>query len=445
MSEGSVSAIGPPASAPSAGFERLDTLVRVTTIQSWIYLATLFATGVGALAFAVFYRVPNKVSGEGILLIEKDSISQVRAQATGRLVHLRVQLGDHVERGTVIGEISQEDLDDTIRESEAKLLDAQREDREITAFEQHEKETHGEAMARVKRATDQDQKNSGDKLKIAERLVESAGRLRHKMNVTDLELLDSLEKLYVIRDNLNKGSTRLAELDLEGTKAENARGKSQLDRRIKIKQLERRLAIDRNKMTRMSQVVSRGRGQVAQILSAMDELVHEGAPVVLLHSDKSERGTDDVETSYHSIIFVPAGEGKKIELGNSVEISPATVKREEHGFIRGHVVAVSELPATKLAMESALQHPELVDSFIKRYAPGVLLRVHVKLEEAKTSDVVAAKAAGASGVNHFLWSSSSGIKQNLKTGTMCQAAIVVDRKRLISLVLPWAKHVFGAD
>ncbi len=62
-------------------------------------------------------------------------------------------------------------------------------------------------------------------------------------------------------------------------------------------------------------------------------------------------------------------------------MSPATVKREEHGFIKGKVVAISELPATKLAMEAALEHPELVDAFLKRYAPGVLLRVHVKLDE----------------------------------------------------------------
>ena len=77
---------------------------------------------------------------------------------------------------------------------------------------------------------------------------------------------------------------------------------------------------------------------------------------------------------------MPAGEGKKIEIDDHVEVSPATVKREEHGFIKGKVVAVSELPATKLAMEAALEHPELVDAFLKRYAPGVLLRVHVKLD-----------------------------------------------------------------
>ncbi len=49
-------------------------------------------------------------------------------------------------------------------------------------------------------------------------------------------------------------------------------------------------------------------------------------------------------------------------------MTPATVKREEHGFIQGEVVAISELPATKLAIEAALQHSELADLFLKRYS-----------------------------------------------------------------------------
>ena len=49
--------------------------------------------------------------------------------------------------------------------------------------------------------------------------------------------------------------------------------------------------------------------------------------------------------------------------------------------LRGKVVAISELPATRQAMEAALEHPELVDAFLKRYAPGVVLRVQIKLQE----------------------------------------------------------------
>ena len=57
--------------------------------------------------------------------------------------------------------------------------------------------------------------------------------------------------------------------------------------------------------------------------------------------------------------------GRRSRSATRVEVSPATVKREEHGFIRGRVVAISELPATKLAMEAALEHPELVDTFLE--------------------------------------------------------------------------------
>src|SRR5271166_4235969 len=170
MSEGLASAASPPTTGSSAGFERLDTLVRVTTIQSWIYLATLFAVGGSAIVFALIYQVPTKVAGEGILLIEKDTLAQVRTQAPGRLVKLFVNLDDHVEPGDTIGEISQEDLNDAIREAESKLADAENEDLELTRFELHEAQTQDEAIARVKHATGQNQKSSQDKLKIAERL-----------------------------------------------------------------------------------------------------------------------------------------------------------------------------------------------------------------------------------------------------------------------------------
>ena len=439
----------PPTSIPSPGFERLDTLVRVTTIQSWVYLGVLFAVGTAAVAFAILYRVPTKVMGEGILLIEQDTIAQVRAQATGRLVSLQVKLGDRVEPGKVIGEISQEDLKDSILEAQSKLADLVEEDGELTKFEELEKKTHGKAMERVVIATGQERKTSGEKLRIAEHMVDGTDKLRMQYSLSDQELLDAREKKFTFQNDVNKTITRLADLDLEGTKAETTRQRAQLDRRLKIKQLERKLELDRDKMTRTSQVVSRFSGTVAQIFCARDELVKEGGPVVLLHSPKSEHGLDDAGKEYDSIVFVPAGEGKKIDLGDAVEVSPTTVKREEHGFIRGKVVAVSELPATKLAMESALQHPELVESFIKRHESGVLLRVHVKLTEADAGDLVRASRSGSGSStenNRFDWSSSSGRLQPLKTGTMCQAAIVVERRRLISLVLPWAQRIMnGAE
>src|SRR5580693_4298742 len=138
-----------PSSAPDparVSLNQLDTLVRVTTVQGWVYLSTLFAVCAAAVAFAVLYHVPTKVNGEGILLIDKDSLLQVRARGTGRLISLRVKLGQLVAPGDEIGEISQNELEDAIREAESKLKDAEREDQELTRHEQKERDTQTEAI-----------------------------------------------------------------------------------------------------------------------------------------------------------------------------------------------------------------------------------------------------------------------------------------------------------
>ena len=299
----------------------------------------------------------------------------------GALPPSKARLGDWVDAGDEIGRIAQEELEDRIQETREKLADLGRQDRELTRFEQTERESKLAAMARVKEAVLNARHDGLDKLKLAGRVVDGANRLRSEKHLGDLELLESREKLYDVRDDLNKGESRLAELELDGVTAENARRRAQLERRLKIDELETRLKLDRDKLERTSRVVSPARGQVTQVLATMGGLVQEGAPVVLLHAPRSGRGADDPTSPYDSIVFVSAGEGKRIEAGDPVEVVPSTVKREEHGFIRGRVVDISELPATKLAMEAALEHPELVDAFLKRYAPGVVLRVQIKLDE----------------------------------------------------------------
>ncbi len=266
-----------------------------------------------------------------------------------------------MEPGKTIGLISQDDLEDTIREAESKLGDLIREDRELTAFEDQESRRKDAAVARLEDALLRSQVTAREKLKIAHRVVDGADRLRQQKHLGDLELLDSREKFYDIQNDLNTGESRLAELDLDRITAENVRARARLDRRLKMKQLETKLSLDREKRSRTSQVVSPVGGRIAQVLHADGELVLEGAPVILLHAPKDDQGADDSGVAYESIVFVAAGEGKKIEVDDCVEIVPATVKREEHGFIFGHVVAVSELPATRLAMEAALEHPELVE------------------------------------------------------------------------------------
>jgi HlyD family secretion protein len=350
-----------------------------------------------------------------------------------------------VDAGQVIGRIAQDELDDRIVQDEAKLADLVREDKELTRFEEAERARKEAALTRLREAVLKARADGLEKQRIADKVVEGADRLRADKHLGYPELLESRKSLYDVREELNKGQTRLAELDLDGVTAENARERARLERKLKIGEQETRLRLDREKLKRTSQVVSPVCGQVAQVLSAPGALVQEGAPVVLLHAMKAQPGADDTDSAYDAIVFVLAGEGKKIEVGHPVEVVPATVKREEHGFIRGHVAAIAELPATRQAMETALEHPELVDAFLKRYAPGVVLRVHVELEVRDDAAGDRRPTGRPGDGNPYKWSSSSGPKQPLKTGTICQAAIIVQRRPVIRLILPEARKLVGAD
>jgi HlyD family secretion protein len=446
MSNPTAPAPDSPSRTSGFAFDQLDTLVRVTTVKAWISLGTLVAICSGAIVFACLFQVPKKVTGEGILLIEHDRLAQIRALGTGRLVKLNVALGHKVEPEQEIGQISQDDLKDAMSETEARLLELKKEDDRLTAFEAGERSTQKQALDRLKDALDRTVANSAEGLGIADRIVEGSLRLRKMSNLSNLDYLKDLQERYTIQNDLNGGNTKLAELELTRLTAENQRQRFKLQRQLEISRLETKLSLDSAKLKRTSRIVSHGQGTVTQILTAADELVREGAPVVLLSSPKETApGTDDVGIPYESIVFVPAGEGKKIDVDNFVEVMPATIKREEHGYIHGRVVAVSELPATRLAMEAALQHPDLVDAFLKKYAPGVLLRVHVKLCERPGAERPKVTDPNKDTGNIYDWSSSSGIKQPLKTGTMCEAAIVVKQEPLIRLVLPWLRKLVGRD
>jgi multidrug efflux pump subunit AcrA (membrane-fusion protein) len=376
---------------------------RRPTVRSWGYLTSVILVSAAAIAFALNHVVQIVVNGEGILLIENDILSLVRAQATGPLLVLRVKEGEHVHPGEEIGQISQEDLKDAVRGTESKLNDLQQEDRRLTELEKQDRKNDEALLARQLDALGRDSDDPAE-------------NARRSLRRTELE-----------KDRLN---------------AQNSRYRAQLERRVKVQSLETQLHLDREKLARMSQIITGVSGRVEQIFIGAGEPVREDAPVVLLHSLRAQPSADDSgKPPYDAIIFVAAGDGGRIDLGDFVEVVPATVKREEDGFIHGRVVAVEEQPATRRKVEETLGYPDLADAILKRHGPGNLLRVLVKLQIASSGSGRPADGRG----NPFRWSSSHGFVKRLKSASPCQAAIVVQRRRLITLIFPWVRAFGGVD
>ncbi len=411
------------------------------TIRAWF--ATSFAVLAAAIAFAVDDRVATKVNGEGILLIENETLSLVRATGTGRLVALSVKRGDWVEPGQAIALISQVDLENTIHEAESKLNVLRREDQELTQSEEREREAKEAARRRVRETILRARNDDLDKLKIAERGVNGANRLRAERLIGNAELLESRKKLYDVRDALNKGESRLAELELERVTSENAVKRASQERRLKIGELETKLKLDLARLRRTSRVVSDQRGRVNEFPAAQGDVVREGAPIVLLQAPRRENGERfraAVRLNHlraggrtHANQHGRPGRGRPGDgQARGARIHPGKNRRHFGGA--GNEADHGGGPWAPCAGRC----------FSEAVRPGVLLRVLVKLEE-KSPGPVNTRGAPPSRENPFRWSSASGSFQPLKTGTLCEAAIVVERRPLITLIAPWTRKLLPAD
>ena len=122
-----------------------------------------------------------------------------------------------------------------------------------------------------------------------------------------------------------------------------------------------------------------------------------------------------------AVLYVPPRDGKKLRPGMAVEVTPATVQREEHGFVLGRVRRIAEFPSSTAGMTRTLQNDQLVRTLAGDGAP---YEVEVALE---------ADAAAASGLR---WSSGRGPAFAVNSGTMCEARVTVRQVRLLGLAIP---------
>jgi HlyD family secretion protein len=126
-------------------------------------------------------------------------------------------------------------------------------------------------------------------------------------------------------------------------------------------------------------------------------------------------------------VFVPT-EGKRIQPGMDVQVSPVTVRREEYGYMLGTVSFVSPQPATRQGMLRTLGNEILVEQLAGAGAPFLL-------EVALQADPEARSG--------FRWSSGGGPPTRVESGTLVSVRVVVDRQRPISLVIPAFRSALG--
>ena len=175
------------------------------------------------------------------------------------------------------------------------------------------------------------------------------------------------------------------------------------------------------RLARDSVIRASERGVVAGMYLESGGFVQPGTVVGrIAQAEYEEYGYLDV------ILYVPVDRGMLVQAGMEVNVSPATVRREDHGYIVGQVIAVSTHAVTQEHMMSTLQNQQLVQMFGGQ-AP--VLEVQIQLLRDPTT------------ISGYRWSTPRGAPITISPGTISSGEIRVDSRRPIDMVVPFIRRL----
>jgi HlyD family secretion protein len=394
----------------------LDALVRIVTLKSWLVVLP-FALAAGAgLAWSVFGRIPIKVAGLGII-VNRSGIAEVVADSAGRVARLRVDVGDFVAAGAPLVDVARPDFDDRLRQLDARIASLQERRTSLAGFAERSALLAESALGQQRQLLSAQIRAAGDRRRgTAERLRVQRELLQDGL-VTQSAVLATQQEVTAHELEIESLNAQLTQLDVRQLEFARTQDQERTNATIALEEATRErtsLLLSRDLAV---QVTSPFRGRIIEVKVGAGTLLSPGMPVVAL--ERSDLGPD--AGAVEAIVYVPSAAGKRIAAGMAAEVMPATVKREEAGFIRGRVRFVSEYPVSLAAAQNRLQN----DALVNLLAGGAQAPLEMR--------VVLEPAATPSG---FAWSTRNGPPDPVLPGTLCRTEIVLERRRPITLFLP---------
>lgn len=391
--------------------------IRVIGRPAWMTLGGVAAAAAGLVIWSFLGKLQTKVSGP-CMVLSSEGVVDVKAGAGGRIAEVSVRPGAQVREGDLIATISQPDQDERIKRMQARLVEIERRAASIGSLSSRGVALSNEAFARRIGFVERQIEVARLRTEIERNQIETVRQLVEQRLATRRSLEDAQRVLEATEMSIAVLRRQLVDIERERTDLAKREAEERSQIALERSEAVRELALLEAERGRATAVRSAFAGRVIEIKAGRGTLVTGETPVVLLERRGDAGGVEVV-------MYVASSDGKKIAVGSTTELLPATARKDEHGYLKGRVSYVSDYPATPQALQATLGSEELVKELASVSAP---FEVRIRLEQQSGLPV---------------WTRASNDAPAVRAGTLCAGKVTVRNERPIGFVIPALRKQTG--
>ncbi|MBW4644995.1 MAG: NHLP bacteriocin system secretion protein [Goleter apudmare HA4340-LM2] len=464
----------------SSSPERIDQIMQVVSPMNWIPLLAMGTLVAAGLTWSVLGRIPITAEGRGVL-VHPSKVLPLQFPATeGKLRTVNVRVGDFVKKGQLIATIDQDDLQKQLQNQQnklaelesqnlnANLLQEERRNLELRAITQQrlslqQRLRQAQSLSPIARDKDnsaiaQQRQNLQERLGEAQafaptlkqrldklQIAREAGAIPETLLIEAKQAYtDSIAKIADIKSQLKQLDvsqvqaqksysenlsqitdiqTQLKQLDAQEKVLTEQNFQTSVNRTNDIQDLKRNIAQLKQRLAGIREIISDRTGRILELTVTSGQIVPPGSRI----------GTIEIQepsAKLLAVTYLPVSEGKKVQKGMKLQITPSTVKREQFGGIVGTVNNVSPFPVTKEAAASLVGNPDIVNSLVTSEPQ---IQILAELQPNKNTP------------SGYQWSSSNGPQLKMTPGTTTSVRVTIEEQAPITFALPILKSWSGIN
>jgi HlyD family secretion protein len=397
---------------------------RINLIPPAMRVMALSATVlvIAGLVWAVFGSVPTRATGRGVLLADGKASHTVQPVVSGPVIELLVTRGQQVEEDALIARIEQVSLNTQLASNTARVAVMEQNLARLKAA--HENELAKSEMSYRRQSAAAEEQISAGKIRAAalKEILTADEALMARGLVNRMEVANARSQYDQTMQEVANATARAVQIESQREQKRDLLADIERQKQEDIDALKAEGARLQSEVNIGSAVKSPVAGRVEEIRVGRGDVVSPGT--VLVTIGQVNPGSFEILAVFSNNM------AKRIAPGMDTHIRPVSVKKEEHGSMRGRVRSISELSISKAELDAILRNSELTNNLMGDTAP-LLAKIEVFLDKDTPSG--------------FAWWGGQGPPFPVTRGTRVEVDVLIAHRRPIALVIPAFRQLLGLE